>query len=27
LRGEIAKKLGDAGDEAPFEQRVVHMKN
>ncbi len=27
LRGEIAKRLGEAGYEAPFEQRVVHMKN
>lgn len=26
LRGEIAKQLGDAGYEAPFEQRVIHMK-
>nr|XP_027235150.1 uncharacterized protein LOC113826458 [Penaeus vannamei] len=27
LRGEIVKQLGDAGFEAPFEQRVVTMKN
>ena len=27
LRGEIVKALGDAGYEAPYEQRVVHMKN
>jgi len=26
LRGEIVKALGDAGYEAPYEQRVVHMK-
>lgn len=25
LRGEIAKALGDAGYEAPYEQRIVHM--
>ncbi len=27
MREEIVKALGDAGYEAPFEQRVVHMKN
>jgi small conductance mechanosensitive channel len=27
LRGEIAKNLGEAGFEAPFEQRVVTMKS
>jgi len=26
LRGEIVKALGNAGYEAPFEQRVIHMK-
>lgn len=26
LRGEIVKALGDAGYEAPYEQRVIHMK-
>ena len=25
LRGEIVKALGDAGYEAPYEQRVIHM--